>query len=102
MKYVNFIHKNKIYQTLIKIINLVIDNDETKSEVIKDNSKIDEIKSESKIINSEIPSSGRELKNEKIIHDKTSGGDEKEKWFELNKYFLIGLTVICLSLTYIY
>jgi|HubBroStandDraft_2_1064218.scaffolds.fasta_scaffold04487_4 hypothetical protein len=70
MKYVNFIHETKIYQTLIKIINLVIDIDETKSEVIKDNSKIDENKSgvigdkpkivenksESKIINSELPS----------------------------------------------
>jgi hypothetical protein len=78
MKYVNFIHENKIYKSLIKIINLVIDIDETKSEVIKDNSKIDENKSESKIINSELPSSERELKNEKIVHDKTSGGDEKE------------------------
>jgi hypothetical protein len=78
MKYVNFIHENKIYKTLIKIINLVIDIDEKKSEVIKDNSKIDENKSESKIVNSELPSSERELKNEKIVHDKTSGGDEKE------------------------
>lgn len=102
MKYVNFIHENKIYKSLIKIINLVIDIDETKSEVIKDNSKIDENKSESKIINSELPSSERELKNEKIVHDKTSGGDEKENWFELNKYFWIGLSVICLSLTYFY
>jgi hypothetical protein len=42
------------------------------------------------------------LKNEKIVHDKTSGGDEKENWFELNKYFWIGLSVICLSLTYFY
>jgi hypothetical protein len=93
MKYVNFIHENKIYKTLIKIINLVIDSDENKSEVIQNKSKIDENKSEviqdkskvvenkfeSKIINSEIPSSRTELKNEKIVHDKTSGGDEKEK-----------------------
>jgi len=42
------------------------------------------------------------LKNEKIIHDKTSGGDEKEKWFELNKYFLIGLSIVSLGLIYIY
>jgi hypothetical protein len=28
--------------------------------------------------NSDLPSSGSELKNEKIIHDKTSGGNEKE------------------------
>jgi hypothetical protein len=116
MKYVNFIHENKIYKTLIKIFNLIIDIDENKSEVIKDNSKIVENKSEvikdnskivenkseSNIVNSEMPSSGEGMKNEKIVHDKTSGGDEKEKWFKLNKYYWIGLSIICLSLTYIY
>jgi hypothetical protein len=94
MEYVNFIHENKIYKTLVKIFHLVIDENksenkseiiENKSEVIEDKSevmeyksKVVENKSESKINNSEIPSSGRELKNEKIVHDKTSGGDEKE------------------------
>ena len=42
------------------------------------------------------------MKNEKIVHDKTSGGDEKENWFELNKYFWIGLSIVSLSLIYIY
>jgi hypothetical protein len=42
------------------------------------------------------------LKNEKIIHDKTSGGNEKENWFELKTYFLIGLSIISLGLIYIY
>lgn len=38
------------------------------------------------------------MKNEKIVHDKTSGGNEKENWFELNKYS-IGLSFLCLTLT---
>jgi hypothetical protein len=42
------------------------------------------------------------LKNEKIVHDKTSGGNEKENWFELNKYIWIGISIISLSLIYIY
>jgi hypothetical protein len=84
MGYVNFIHESKIYKTLVKIFHVVID--ENKSEVIEDKSKVDKNKSEvfkdkseSKLNESDIPSSGKELKNEKIIHDKTSGGDEKEK-----------------------
>ena len=105
IEYVNLIHENKIYKTLIKIFHVVAD--ENKSEVIEDKvvenkSEIIKYKSESKIINSEIPSSGRELKNEKIVHDKTSGGDEKENWFKLNKYFWIGLSIVSLSLIYIY
>ena len=105
IEYVNLIHENKIYKTLIKIFHVVAD--ENKSEVIEDKvvenkSEIIKYKSESKIINSEIPSSGRELKNEKIVHDKTSGGDEKENWFKLNKYFWIGLSIFSLSLIYIY
>jgi hypothetical protein len=60
----------------VKIFNIV--TDENKSEVIEDKSKVVENKFESEIIKSEIPSNGRELKNEKIIHDKSSGGDEKE------------------------
>jgi len=32
----------------------------------------------SKLNDYELPSSGKELKNEEIIHDKTSGGNEKE------------------------
>jgi hypothetical protein len=105
MKYVNFIHESKIYSVLVKIFHVVID--ENKSEVIENkseiiNDKVVENKFESKIINSEIPSSGNELKNEKIVHDKTSGENEKEKWWELNKYFLIGLSIISLGLIYIY
>jgi hypothetical protein len=102
MKYVNFIHETKIYSVLVKIFHVVVDNDENKSEVIEDKSKVVENKSESKIIKTEIPSSGTELKNEKIIHDKTSGGNEKENWFELKTYFLIGLSIISLGLIYIY
>jgi hypothetical protein len=109
MGYVNFIHESKIYKTLVKIFHVVID--ENKSEVIEDKSKVDKNKSEvfkdkseSKLNESDIPSSGKELKNEKIIHDKTSGGDEKEKWFELNKnnYYWIALTIVSLTLIYIY
>lgn len=107
MEYVNFIHESKIYKTLVKIFHVVTDENkseviENKSEVIEDKSKVVENKSESKIINSEIPSSGRELKNEKIVHDKTSGGDEKENWFELNKYYWIGLSILSLTLMYVY
>jgi len=100
MEYVNFIHESKIYKTLVKIFNIV--TDENKSEVIEDKSKVVENKFESEIIKSEIPSNGRELKNEKIIHDKSSGGDEKENWFKLNKYYWIGLSIVSLSLIYIY
>ena len=42
------------------------------------------------------------MKNEKIIHDKTIGRNEKEPWFELKTYFLIGLSIISLGLIYIY
>ena len=100
MEYVNFIHESKIYKTLIKIFHVV--TDENKSEVIED--EIVENKSEtlSKLNDYEIPSSGKELKNEKIVHDKTSGGNEKQNWFELNKYFWIGLSIVSLSLIYIY
>jgi hypothetical protein len=42
------------------------------------------------------------LKNEKIIHDKTSGENEKENWLNLNKYFWIGISIVSLSLIYIY
>jgi hypothetical protein len=84
MEYVNFIHESKIYKTLLKIFHVI--TDENGSEVIDDKSKIVENKSEiiekkkSEIVKNkfEIPSSGTELKNEKIIHDKTSGGNEKE------------------------
>jgi hypothetical protein len=76
MEYFNFIHESKIYKTLVKIFNVI--KDENKSEIIENKSEIIENKNETKIINSELPSSGGELKNEKIIHDKTSGGDEKE------------------------
>jgi hypothetical protein len=83
MEYVNFIHENKIYKTLIKIFNVITDGNkseiiEDKSEVIDDKFKVVENNSKSKIVNSEIPSSGTELKNEKIVHDKISGGNEKE------------------------
>jgi hypothetical protein len=83
MEYVNFIHENKIYKTLIEIFNVI--THENKSEIIEDKSKVidEEFKvvennTKSKIIDSEIPSSRTELKNEKIVHDKTSGGNEKE------------------------
>jgi len=107
MEYVNFIHESKIYKTLLKIFHVI--TDENGSEVIDDKSKIVENKSEiiekkkSEIVKNkfEIPSSGTELKNEKIIHDKTSGGNEKENWFELNKYYLIGLSILSLGLIYI-
>ena len=101
MEYVNFIHETKIYKVLIKIFHVVVDFDENHSEVIEDKSKIVENKSKSNIVKSELPSSEGELKNEKIIHDKTSGGNEKENWFELNKYYLIGLSIISLGLIYI-
>jgi hypothetical protein len=64
MEYVNFIHENKIYKTLVKIFNVVSDkNKSEESKVVVNNSEIIKDKSESKIINSEIPSSGSELKN---------------------------------------
>lgn len=101
MGYVNFIHESKIYKILVKIFHVV--SDENKSEVIEDKSKVIENKSE--VIedksNLEIPSSWEELKNEKIIHDKTSG-DEKENWLNLNKYYWIGLSIVSLTLFYIY
>lgn len=114
MEYVNFIHQNKIYKFLVKIFNAV--SDENKSEVIKNKSEVIEDKSkiikhnfeiikdnsEIKINNSEIPSNERELKDEKILHDKTSGGNEKENWFKLNKYFWIGISIVSLTLIYIY
>src|SRR6266567_4632077 len=53
-------------------------NIKNKSEIVKNKSEIVENRSDSKIITSEIPSNGTELKNEKIVHDKTMGGDEKE------------------------
>lgn len=106
MGYVNFIHESKIYKTLVKIFHII--NDEDKSEVIEDKAKIVENKSkvventhESKINNSEIPSSGSELKNEKIVHDKTSGRVEKN-WLELNKYYWIALSILSLTLIYFY
>jgi hypothetical protein len=76
MEYFNFIHESKIYKTLVKIFHVV--SDENKSTVIEDKSELVKDKSESKIIVSEIPSSGGELKNEKIMNDKTGGGNEKE------------------------
>jgi hypothetical protein len=106
MEYINFIHESKIYKMFVKIFYVV--NDINKSEIIENkseiiNDKVVENKFESKIINSELPSSGSELKNEKIIHDKTSGGDEKENWFRLNKDLLIlGLSIVSLGLIYIY
>jgi hypothetical protein len=103
MNYVNFIHENKIYKTLVKIFNVVSDeNKSEESKVMVNKSEIIKDKSESKIINSELPSSGTELKNEKIIHDKTSGGNEKEKWFQLNKYFWIALSIVSLGLICVY
>jgi hypothetical protein len=42
------------------------------------------------------------LKNEKIIHDKTSGWNEKENWFWLNKYIWIGLSIVSLGLICFY
>ena len=105
MEYVNYIHESKIYKTLIKIFHVV--SDENKSEESKlevNNSEIikDSLKSETISKLNEIPSSGSELKNEKIIHDKTSGGNEKENWFKLNKYFWIGLSIISLGLICVY
>jgi hypothetical protein len=106
MEYVNFIHESKIYKTLVKIFHVVTDENksteiEDKSEVDKDKSEVIEDKSESKIIISEIPSSGRTFQEEKIIHDKSSTGDEKEIW--LNKDLLIlGLSIVSLGLIYIY
>jgi len=83
MEYVNFIHENKIYKSLVKIFNAISEENkseiiENKSEIVKNKSEIVENRSDSKIITSEIPSNGTELKNEKIVHDKTMGGDEKE------------------------
>jgi hypothetical protein len=87
MEYVNFIHESKIYKTLVKIFNVV--NDENKSEIIENKSEL--IKDKSEVIkdNSELPSSGRELKNEKIMNDKTSEGNGKENQNEslLKTYF---------------
>jgi len=100
MEYVNFIHESKIYKTLIKIFNVI--TEENKSNIIEDKSELVENKSETKIIKSEIPSSGRELKNEEIVHDKSMGRDEKESWIKLNKYYLIGLSIVSLCLIYIY
>jgi hypothetical protein len=109
MNYVDFIHETKIYKLLVKIFHVIIDKNESevirdKSELIENKSKIEnKFDNESKIINSELPSSGSELKNEKIIHDKTSGGDEKEKWLIKNKDLLIlGLSIVSLGLIYIY
>jgi hypothetical protein len=81
MEYVNFIHESKIYKILVKIFHVV--SDENKSEIFNDkvvenNSEIIKDKSESISKLNELPSSGSELKNEKIIYDKTSGGNEKE------------------------
>lgn len=100
INYVKFIHESRIYKTLIKIFHVV--TDENKPEVIEDKFTEIENKFESKIINSELPSSGTELKNEKIVHDKTSGGNEKENWFKIDKFFWMGLSIISLGLIYIY
>jgi len=107
MEYVNFIHESKIYKTLVKIFHLVNDENkseviENKSEIIEDKSKVIENKSKSKLNDSEIPSSGKELKNEKIIHDKTSRGNTKENWFEINNYYWIALSIVSLTLIYFY
>jgi hypothetical protein len=108
MNYVDFIHETKIYKLLVKIFHVIIDKNESevirdKSELIENKSKIEnKFDNESKIINSELPSSGRELKNEKIMNDKTGEGNEKENWFELNKYYWIALSIISLTLIYIY
>lgn len=99
MKYVDFIHENKIYKTLLKIFNVI--SSENKSEIIEDKSKLSENKLESKIIDSEIPSSRTDIKKEEIIHDKTSRGNEKEEWLKLNKYW-IGLSILSLTLIYFY
>src|SRR6266699_1843007 len=71
------------YLGKIKIFNAISEENkseiiENKSEIVKNKSEIVENRSDSKIITSEIPSNGTELKNEKIVHDKTMGGDEKE------------------------
>jgi len=100
INYIKFIHESRIYKTLIKLFHVV--TDENKSEVIEDKFTEIENKFESKIINSEIPSSETELKNEKIVHDKTSGGNKKENWFEIDKIFWIGLSLISLTLIYAY
>lgn len=101
MKYVSFIHESKIYKILVKIFGVINDN-EIKSEVIEDEFKIVENKSKSNTIKSDFPSNEGQLKNEKIVHDKTSGGNEKENWFQLEKLVLIGISIISLSLIYIY
>lgn len=106
MGYVNFIHESEIYKIFIRIFHVI--NDTSESEIIENKGKIihDKVvenKLESKIDNSELPSSGRELKNEKIIYDKTSEGNSKENWFKLNKDLLIlGLSIVSLGLIYIY
>jgi hypothetical protein len=99
MEYVNFIHESKIYKTLVKIFHVV--SEEDKSKVIENKSEIIENKSETKINNYELPSSGRELKNEKIIPDKTSGGNEKENWLDKD-LLILGLSIVSLGLIYIY
>ena len=92
MEYVNFIHESKIYKTLVKIFHVVSEEDK---------SKVIENKSETKINNYELPSSGTELKNEKIIHDKTSGGNEEKNWLN-NDLLILGLSIVSLGLIYIY
>jgi hypothetical protein len=106
MIYVNFIHETRIYKSLIKIFHVIMDEDKT--EVVKDES---EIIKPGKVSNSEIdgnkesydfPSSGREFETEKIFHDKISERNTRENWFELKTYFLVGVSIICLALTYVY
>lgn len=110
IEYVNFIHRTKIYKILIKLFNEIKESEDNsnleinkvKSEKVS-KPEIIENKSESKINNSEInefPSSGRELKEEKIVPDKTSWGNIQEKWFQLDKYFWIGLSIVSLTLIY--
>jgi hypothetical protein len=41
------------------------------------------------------------LKNEKIIHDKTSGGNEEKNWLN-NDLLILGLSIVSLGLIYIY
>nr|QGP74777.1 hypothetical protein [Russula griseocarnosa] len=98
MEYVNFIHDSRIYKTFVKIFRVINDEDkiiEVKSEVIEN-------KYDSKIDDSELPSSWGELKKEKNVYDKYIEENEKGKWNKLNEYYWIVFPILSLTLIYIY
>lgn len=112
----DFIHETKIYKVLVKIFKVVKESDVKIDE--ETNIKIETIKSED-MKNSEtmetkevydFPSGGERIETKEIVNNKNNRWNfedtkiekEIESPFYKNMYFVIGFSIVCFSLIYIY